>query len=194
MTSSSDSEPAVQGNPVLTAVLHQHLQSIAAKPISPRMLAELERTCLLTRELMAVGKHPTALAKRHFINNSYLGDEGDIGPMPYMGGMSASAAMSSPNETFGVSAIRELVNGLAALQPKPANNDTFADLTSAIIAAKNGGDTELEAQLRETLRRKSGVESPEVTPGYQCAECGSKDPSIHTGPTHSHAPVLEVAS
>ena len=163
MTSSLDNEAAVQGNQVLTAVLHQHLQTIAGKPISSRMLAELERTCLLVRELMAVGKHPTALAKRSYIHPmpSYIGDEPDIGPM----GMSTGSMMatSNPAETFGVSAIRELVNGLAALQPKPpAEESNFADLTTAITIAKHAGDSELETQLREKLKRSLGVEEPKT--------------------------------
>jgi hypothetical protein len=108
--------------PLVTA-LHAHIKEVAARPIDVRMLIELERTCLLAREMMAVGKMPNAMSKHRMIQpynpNVYGGsDDGYQMPIPMGGGFGAMQAISSPNETFGVTAIRELVAGLAALNQK----------------------------------------------------------------------------
>jgi hypothetical protein len=140
----------------LVAALHAHIQTVATRPIDIRMLAELEKTCLLARELMVIGQNPDALSKRRLVTgfDSSIYDTGGGGMMvspSYMG----QSAYSSPQETFGVTAIRELVGSLASFMPKPKEPEVgYSDLVSAITVAKAAGDTELEQQLRAELRLK----------------------------------------
>lgn len=150
----------------LVAALHSHIQTVAARPIDIRMLTELEKTCLLARELMVVGQQPDALQKRGLVggvfNNVNLGYDTPGGGITY-----ATPAFSSPQETFGVTAIRELVGSLSAFMPKPKEPEVgYSDLVSAITTAKIAGDTDLELQLRAELRQKlapsSGYETEVV--------------------------------
>lgn len=107
-------------NPLVTA-LHSHIQVVAARPIDTRMLAELEKTCLLARELMVIGQNPDATQKRRLVSG--FGGDGGLGYDTGYGGMTVTpmmgqSAYSSPQETFGVTAIRELVGSLSAFMPK----------------------------------------------------------------------------
>lgn len=145
-------------NPLLAA-LHLHIQSIGARPIDARMLLELEKTCLLARELIAIGKAPDAHRKQNLIHS---GDPMSLYESGYGSGLSYSSpnfaapmAVSPTTETFGVQAIRELVNALATLMPKPPEPPTaqmsFTDVMRAIQLAKEAGELVLEQQLRQAL-------------------------------------------
>lgn len=146
--------PQPPEEPLVTA-LHAHIKEVAARPIDVRMLIELERTCLLAREMMAIGKMPNAMSKHRMIhpinpNIGYGGDDGYQMPIPMGGGFGAMQAMSSPNETFGVTAIRELVAGLAALNQKDE---------SPIIKEMQATIARLEGHLNDALKN-----APTVSP------------------------------
>lgn len=154
-----DSNCAVAQAEPLTAALHAHIKEVAARPLDMRMLIELERTCLLARELMAVGKMPNAMARHKMIHPQYMGGDsyGDgamampISPMGTGASFSTGAAYSSPNETFGVTAIRELVAGLAALNQKPEESAVIKEMKETI--------NRLEGHLKDALKEKPAVEA-----------------------------------
>jgi hypothetical protein len=138
----------------LEAALHAQVNTIASRPIEPRMLLELEQTCRLSRELLAIGKAPDAFRKQHLIPHESGIGSGPMGSTVSMS-MGGLAAPSNPTETFGVQAIKELINLLPGLMPKPAApvepQVSFTDLTTAILAAKQAGDTALYEQLTKIL-------------------------------------------
>lgn len=70
-----DNEQA-ESTPVLMTAMHAHLQAIAKRPLDAAMLVELEKTCLLARQLFAIGKMPDALAKNHLLGNTPFGEHG----------------------------------------------------------------------------------------------------------------------
>ncbi len=118
-----------------------------------------------------IGKAPDALRKRNLIgaNNAldlnmgvYDTGDGDMVSPSYQG--FGQQAFSSPQETFGVTAIRELVSLLPGLMPKPPEppEPGFSDLVSAIAQARGAGDTALEEQLREVMNKKIAA-SPVLT-------------------------------
>lgn len=154
-------ECAVTQADPLTAALHSNIKNLAARPLDVRMLIELERTCLLTREMLAIGKMPNAMSRRRMIHSTNVGygdygsDDGMATPIQVggFGQFSAGQAMSSPNETFGVTAIRELVAGLAAInQPKE----------SPIIKEMQETIARLEGQLKDAIKNSSEVEKPAI--------------------------------
>lgn len=131
------------------------------------MLLELEQTCRLTRELLAIGKMPDAFRKQHLIPGdplslyeSGVGSGIGVGPMNsyvtpnFMGG---SAAPANPTETFGVQAIKELIALVPGLMAKPAAAPppepqmSYADMASAMAVAKGAGDDKLYEQLFRLL-------------------------------------------
>jgi hypothetical protein len=151
--------PQPPEDPLVTA-LHVHIKDIAARPLEMRTLIELERTCLLARELMAVGKMPNAMARRHMIHspNMAYGFGGEFGepmamPIPMGGtqGFSAGQALSSPNETFGVTAIRELVAGLAGLNQKPDESSVIKEMKETIAR--------LEGHIKDALKTAPVIET-----------------------------------
>lgn len=148
----------IQSEPLIAA-LHSHIKSVAARPLDQRMLVELERTCMLAREMMMIGKHPNGPMRRGMIHSPNVGmmpmdtDYGMPSPV-YVGGSSpgfgAMQAISSPNETFGVTAIRELVAGLAALNKPPEAPAILKDMQDTI--------TRLENELKTALNSKPAIE------------------------------------
>ena len=139
--------------PLITA-LHTHIKDIAARPLDMRTLIDLERTCLLARELIAVGKMPNAMSRRRMIHspNMYgeFGDDSMAMPISPMG-FSAGQAMSSPNETFGVTAIRELVAGLASLNQKPDESSVIKEMKETIAR--------LEGHINDALKNAPVIET-----------------------------------
>ncbi len=159
MSDTEVSPPMTDPNP-LVAALHAQIQLVASRPIDLRMLTELEKTCLLARELIVIGKQPDAMQKHNLISGGYQGIQMGMGSISsyatpsYVG----EQAVSAPQETFGVTAIREIVSALSAFMPKPYEPPALpeprlnlGELMTAITAAKEAGETALEAQLREAL-------------------------------------------
>lgn len=164
-------------NPLLGA-LHLHIQGISARPIDARMLLELEKTCLLARELLAIGKAPDALRKSAMLSDPMSLYESGVGSGVVMasGNYMAQPAYSTPTETFGVQAIRELVNALASLAPKPAEvRMSFTDAVTAIQLAKDAGDLGLADQLRAALDTELG--KPATPPPVIDTELASAGPN-----------------
>ncbi len=150
----------------LEAALHAQVNAIASRPIDPRMLLELEQTCRLTRELLAIGKMPDAFRKQHLIPGdplslyeSGVGSGVTVGPMGSYAspGFAGLAAPSNPTETFGVQAIKELIALVPGLMAKPAAAPapepqmSYADMASAMAVAKGAGDDKLYDQLFRLL-------------------------------------------
>lgn len=167
-------------NPLLAA-LHLHIQGISQRPIDARMLLELEKTCLLARELLAIGKAPDALRKSAMLSDPMSLYESGVGSGVVMasGNYMAQPAYSTPTETFGVQAIRELVNALASLAPKPAEpaevRMSFTDAVTAIQLAKDAGDLGLADQLRAALDTELG--KPATPPPVIDTELASAGPN-----------------
>jgi len=83
----------------------------------------------------------------------YGGEFGDDSmPMPINPmGFSAGQAMSSPNETFGVTAIRELVAGLASLNQKPDESSVIKEMKETIAR--------LEGHINDALKNAPVIET-----------------------------------
>lgn len=153
---SKDLSPAA----VLEAALHSHLQGIAARPMTARMLGELEKTCGYARALLALGQDPAAVSPTY--GGNFMPGVG-MGPVVSSYGESPSdyglPAYSAPAETFGAQAIRQLLELVPSLIQKPAPSEparssNAEDMTKAILLAKLNGETELECELRSALRKE----------------------------------------
>lgn len=168
MNDTDVSQLATEPNPLVVA-LHAQIQLVASRPIDMRMLTELEKTCLLARELIVIGKQPDAMQKHNLISGNNIGVYSAIGGYAnyatpsFMG----EQAVSAPQETFGVTAIREIVSALSAFMPKPYEPPplpeprlNLGEVMTAINAAKEAGETELESQLREALVAELGRSAP----------------------------------
>ena len=178
------SDEATSDNPLVLA-LHAQIQLVASRPIDMRMLTELEKTCLLARELIVIGKQPEAMQKHALIAGGgwqqgvAVGSDYVSAAMPMYAG---PPAFSSPQETFGVTAIREIVSALGQFMPKPHKPPVLPEprinleqLMAAINIAKASGETVLEDHLRETLiaelDRDVAARSPEpATENQEAAE------------------------
>lgn len=135
------------------------------KPLTPRVLLEMEQTARLARELLAVGKNPEAKPKRSNGLPSFLGSYntgvGSGGADPYDtddGGVTTSAP---PIETFGATAMRELVAAIPALMPKPPAPEA-PSLTSQVMAiayARDKGLHELADQLENKMLGRCAAEA-----------------------------------
>lgn len=140
----------------LKSALHAHIQGIAARELTPRMLLELEKTCSYIKNLLALGKDPNAINRIPGTDgwaSSYMGaSPADYGMTP---------AVSPPQETFGAQAIRQLLEVLPALLPKKeeeaAAQMSYLDITQAIQLAHSKGDSLLESDLRKILSKETGV-------------------------------------
>jgi hypothetical protein len=157
----------------LTLALHQQIQAIAARPLDAGMLLELEKTCALARQLLLVSKEPAAGERGAMIGGmgNYMSSYAGVGSYEY-----AAPAISSPQETFGVTAIRELVSALPALFPKPPEPIVipeppmnYVQVLDAIKIAEERGEEQCASQLRQAFARalNQGRELPptEVTSG-----------------------------
>lgn len=132
----------------LRQALLDQLKRILEKPIGPKMLKELAKTALLSQRLLITAGDPSALPnRRRGMGYGGLGGllvEDDIdpefdGPMP----------IAPPAETFGASAIRELI---AAAKEK--NKPGVVELTKALGIAKKEGLDEVAADLQRQLLEK----------------------------------------
>lgn len=148
---------------LLEQAMHQHLQAIALRPMTPRTLLELEKTCRLARELFAIGKMPDALQKGNYFPPNTVGGMDPLAM--YESGVGLGIAYGNPapmnqTETFGVQAIKELIAllpGLVRPEPAPAPAEpqmSYADMASAMAIAKGAGDDVLYRQLLTLLEQE----------------------------------------
>lgn len=142
----------------MQAALAGHIQALAQRPLTARMLVELEKTCSLVRSLIAVGQDPVAVPRASgaaFGGGSvslYPGSSYGENPADYGYAM---PAISTQQETFGAQAIRQLMELVPSLLPKPPESVfSFKDMSEAILLAKVNGDEALEADLRAVLRQR----------------------------------------
>lgn len=176
-------------NPLKEA-MHLHLQELSKRPLDATMLLELERTCHLARALFAIGKAPDVL-HRH----SMFGP----GPMPMaaysndlmgMPNYQALPAPPNPTETFGVQAIKELVNLLpevlgnrppALPAPEPAALN-YSELASAMAVARGAGDEKLYEQLMQRLeaeQRRAELVNKKLAEKPGAPELGPPEVPLH---------------
>jgi hypothetical protein len=110
-----------------------------------------------------ISKDPEAGARGSMISGGGMYNIGGGGS--YYSGVGgellAAPAPFSPQETFGVTAIRELVALIPTLFPKPPPipepRMSYVDMLDAINLAKANGEVELEAQLRHVLADELGM-------------------------------------
>lgn len=148
--------------PVLHAALSAHLQAIAQRELSPRMLLELEKTCSYARNILALGQDPAAVNRPPQIGmgNTFSAYQSSYGESPSDYGM---PALSVPAETFGAQAIRQLMEIIPPLLANQQNKPekvasprltlNLEDATKAIMLAKLNGDMDLERALRDALNK-----------------------------------------
>lgn len=147
----------------LKQALLDQLKRVIAKPIGPKMLKELAKTALLSQRLLITAGDPNALPGRRrgmgmpYGVDAVFADDDDMGfdgPMP----------IAPPAETFGASAIRELI---AATKEK--NKPGVVELTKALGIAKKEGLDEvaknLQAQLLEQPSTPGAVDIENVPTG-----------------------------
>jgi len=135
--------------------LHNYLDALAKRPLTPRSLVELEKVAKLARQILTVGKEqamgtmPNMIAGGVYQGGYQMEDTSGL-VMPIQ---------SSPAETFGASLVRELVASIGTIMKPPApappiwpiTQMSGSDLVFAISMAHEKGLSDLEAKLTEKL-------------------------------------------
>lgn len=152
--------------PALHTALAAHIQALASRPLTARSLVELQKSCVCVRTLIAIGQDPGAVKAPNVQFPNAMNFMSSVSPYeesPSDYGY-AMPAMSTAQETFGAQAIRQLLEIVPALLPKPAETVfPFKEISEAILLAKVNGDESLEADLRAVLRQRVlAAPDPEV--------------------------------
>ena len=149
----------------IKSALHAHLRLIVDKPITTRMLLELEQAASLASKLLIVSGDPRAMnlgRQRGAMGMPYEGAE-VIGPADLevspiapggFGGPLAPAAFGMP-ENFGSEALRNLV----ADMQKPKIRDLLDALENAEGLARRCSDDDKEYYKRLVMRLRAQVDA-----------------------------------
>jgi hypothetical protein len=139
----SETISADTSDALLASALHLHLQAVAKRPIDAAMLLELEHTCLLARQLLAVGKQPDAFSRRNLVHPNLNVMPNYVG---FDGGM-AMPAPSNPTETFGVQAIKELIALIPELIKQANGASSSPEPTPALGGATVAATAEQQPEV-----------------------------------------------
>lgn len=176
----------------LHVALRAKLVSLAAKPVTPRTLLELEQMTRVARQLIATEMDPMAMKSPHHHGPSSVGS---IDPAPYQGyfageggiplsvGGASALAPSPPVENFGATIVRELMSLLGATKkpeayaiPAPTETEKLMDdIASARAKGLNDiADTLMKKFVKLTMADKPTTPStppstppPDWPPGYK---------------------------
>jgi len=185
-------------DPVLFA-MRQELRGQLDKPLTGRSLFLLEQTAMLARQLFALRTAPDGMAKLRAKTNGGFGmSNGLMVPNPIYtsngmtiggsdlfdgdGGESSDAlgvmqgvpmpgalATAPGVETFGASAIRELMGNVSKRR-----EESIGDLMEDIGRAERLGEKEIAAALREKIRLRLGAPLPFGPPERRIAKKAAK--------------------
>ncbi len=147
LTADYDTEPKTEADKGLQAALQNKLAELVAAPMTARTLIELEQFASRARSLIIVGRAPG----QQLDNGG--GSAFTIGGITSYGlgdGYLADDALSPApaSETFGATAIRELVAAVGKMNEK---KDSPQDTVRAIAAARDANLPELAARLEAKL-------------------------------------------
>lgn len=150
-----DTEPKTEADKALHESLRSKLREIVEKPLTVRGLVELAEMAQLTHQIIIAGKMPRVRVP----GDMNVGAQEIIGMSGYGSGYATSNPMysddelsvmapSSSAETFGASAIREMVAAIGKMKEK---KESPAEIVKAIAAAKESGLDDVAAKLEAKL-------------------------------------------
>jgi hypothetical protein len=154
----------------LNAAVQAKLVSLAAKPITPRSLLELEQMTRITRQLIAVGMDPMTM--RHTHHNMFPPDPyapapyapSSVGIIPSFGpGSEGTLAPSPPAENWGATIVRELMTLLGNKKtetPITAPPTELDKLIDSIAYAREKGLKDVEDTLLKQLVKMENTSPP----------------------------------
>lgn len=155
---------------LLKTALLARLDAILKKPFTARMLLELENAARLSQQFLMITKDPRV--GRRGGGGNYFGGVQMSNAMMNMGedlyDLPGGGITNMPNpmraETFGATAVREIVSGLGeVVAAMKTPKVTAPELVTAISVARAQGMTDvvtgLEAKLQEMLAPPPEVES-----------------------------------
>ena len=162
-------EPKTDADRALHAAFRAKFEEVLSREnhLSPRALIEIEQLARLARETISAGAPVLAGAGYTQMGNSFGYDYDTMAP-GIVGGVMAPAPGA---ETFGVGAIRELIEAARKAVEKKSE-PTAAELVQAIAAARREGEPEIEKMLREKLKgtlevAPAELSTQEIVPAFQ---------------------------
>ncbi len=145
-----DTKPATPAEEAIAAALSARLRELAEKPITARVLIEVEAFARTAREMLIAGKAPGQA--RRSMGYGPMQNYGMLG----IGDDSNSVVMapSSGQENFGMTAMREgtgMVGQLVEIANRLVERHGEAETVKAIAAARKEGLTDVAAKLEARL-------------------------------------------